>query len=369
MNLARSTQLLLRSQSSGARLLGSSCIPRPCQLRVSRLARWKHIRHQPNQRHKTPQAQPKTGPQTFEEPNSRAFEDGEEVYINVGAVPKVKYLRPAIFAVVVSAGFYTFLAYRQAKSEIEPPARREYYRTPSRKEGLPSPIELATNLWQDMNPISKVSTGIIGTCAAVHLTKFAAPSYWDSLWHMPARNLDYTLFTSVFVHSGIWHLGFNMWACYNFLLPTGYSHLFQGNPYHVTAYFLSTGVLSAYAQHLTTMFSKPGTFPPPSIIRSGGASGALLSFFAVFCMQYPNTGVGIVFVPFSIAASTMLPLVMAFDAYGMIRGYKTINFGHAAHLSGMLIGVAYSYLDGRSKIWYPLVSYFRETLAEARRNR
>ena len=224
MNFTRSVQLFLRPQPSGVRVPGSSCIPPPCRVRVLHLARWKHTRNQPNQRHTPQQRQshPKTGPQIPEEPRWRVYQNSEEVgYVEpeiarqiplFGGTPKVKYLRPAIFAMVVSAGFYTFLAYRQAKSELDPPARHDHYRPPSRSESLPNPIELATNVWQDMNPISKVSSGIIGTCAAVHLTKIIAPLYWDSLWHMPARNLDYTLFTSTFVHSGIWHLGFNMWG-------------------------------------------------------------------------------------------------------------------------------------------------------------
>jgi rhomboid-like protein len=138
--------------------------------------------------------------------------------------------------------------------------------------------------------------------------------------------LDYTLFTSTFVHFGSMHLLFNMWACYNFLTPTGYSRAFEGSPYHTLSFFLSAGVLSGYAQHLTTMFSRSAS---TVWVRSGGASGALFGVFGVFCTQYPNAGVGIMFVPFSIAASTMLPLVMAFDAYGMVRGIPRLNLGHA----------------------------------------
>jgi rhomboid-like protein len=51
--------------------------------------------------------------------------------------------------------------------------------------------------------------------------------------------------------------------------------------------------------------------------------------FGVFCMQYPDAGVGIIFVPVYIAAQYFLPAIMAFDLYGMTVGFKRLNLGHA----------------------------------------
>jgi rhomboid-like protein len=153
------------------------------------------------------------------------------------------------------------------------------------------------------------------------------------LWHVPARNVNYTNFTSMFVHSGPMHLAVNMYATYNFMLPVGYSRLFEGNAPHVGAFFLATGVLSGYAQHLTTMFTKNRRIIPEIFIRGGGASGALFGILGAFCMEYPTAQLGILFLPVHFEAQYFFPAVMLFDLVGVIRGYSFVNFGHAVSIT------------------------------------
>jgi rhomboid-like protein len=117
------------------------------------------------------------------------------------------------------------------------------------------------------------------------------------------------------------------------MIPVGYSHAFEGNPYHVLSFFLATGVLSGFAQHWSTLIT-PQRRPIPEIfIRCGGASGALLGILGVFCMQYPNAGLGIILLPFHFEAQYVLPAIMLFDFVGMVRGYSFVNFGHAVSRS------------------------------------
>lgn len=225
----RSAQLLLRPRTCG---ISPSTWHRPSRapslLAAQLPARWRHTNGRPNQRHSSPpqshQSPGRSPPGRQQEPSeplvAQIVDDlgrlTEEQRLSLfgqnGKPPRVNYLRPAIFAIVVSGGIFAFSAFLQAYSERKPPARRNRYRAPVREGSLPSPTELATNLLADMDPISKVSSSIIAACAAVHLSKFIVPDVWISLWHMPAKNLNYTLFTSTFVHSGIWHLGFNMWG-------------------------------------------------------------------------------------------------------------------------------------------------------------
>ncbi|KAH7130125.1 hypothetical protein B0J11DRAFT_457104 [Dendryphion nanum] len=343
----------------------------PCQTSI-RLLRQTRLQHNRPPRHS--QSEPIYNSRT-QRPHIRHDPDhivhrvpGTDQYIQdinwEAARKRAKYLRTGIFAVVFSAGIFISAAWYQAKKELHPkPAPAPAYFRGERRG--PIPIQEFPRLyWSTLDPISKLSIGIIGVNGANHLYGLLLPKQWLGMWHTPVNGTYRTLVSSIFVHGGFMHLGVNMWACYNFLLPVGYSKLFEGNPAHTLSFFLASGVLSSWAQHAVTRFENaPKALAAgrvPSIaIRSGGASGALFAVFGAFCMEYPNAGVGIILLPFSVAASSFLPFVMAFDAYGMVFGIRGLNLGHAAHLSGALLGVGYSYFDGKNKIWKPLVLSFK----------
>lgn len=255
---------------------------------------------------------------------------------------KVRFLVPTIWAVTVSTGIFVSLAYLEAKRELESrnpyrlfegsgiPTRRGSYSTYS-PNGPPTPTEVVTRAWREADPMSKLSLGLIGVNGAVHLSGMVARGAWQHLWHIPATNRNYTLFTSTFVHSGPMHLAINMYAMYNFLPAVGYSKLFRADTYHMLSFFLSTGVLSGLAQHVASTVFKQGR-PYSAFISSGGASGALFAVFAAFCMEYPTQGVGVILIPYYLEAQYFLPLIMTFDLVGMIRGFKFVSLGHAVSL-------------------------------------
>ncbi|KAF2275585.1 uncharacterized protein EI97DRAFT_399781 [Westerdykella ornata] len=281
---------------------------------------------------------------------------------------KTRYLRPAIFSIGLSAGLFALLSYLDARAQVEHEKKPRVHIKPYYRPGeVTTPTEVLSRTWEYLHPVSKMTAGIIGTNVGVHLATTLLPSFRSVLAHTPALNQNYSLFTSIFAHSGAFHLGINMYACYMFMPPVAVSRAFEGDPYHVLSFFLSTGVLSSYAQHFSTIFSDPAKAlragkVPETMIPSLGASGALFGLLAVFAMQYPDAGLGIMFLPFSIAAKNMLPMVMAFDAYGAVRGYPGLHLGHAAHLGGALMGVAYSYLDGKDRLWKPLVRFWKRRL-------
>jgi rhomboid-like protein len=263
--------------------------------------------------------------------HSPSFQSGvNEVHLpNV----RVRYLRPAIWALVVSSGMYIGFAYLEAKRELKTKATSGgWLQVPQfggPKRGPPGPIEVVTGAWESLDPISKTTYGIIAANSAIHLSSFAVPRFWDTLWHLPARNVNYTQFTSMFVHSGALHFFVNMYFLNNFMAPVGYSRLFEGSPYHALSFFISTGVLSGFAQHWSTLIPIQKRPIPEIFIRCGGASGALFGVLGAFCMQYPHAGLGILFVPVHFDAQYVLPAILLFDFVGMIRGYSFVNFGHA----------------------------------------
>lgn len=298
----------------------------------------KSPRPQPTLRRSVPPVTTQKTPPSLEQERGYDFENfPQNIRLEDVEWPRVKvrYLRPAIWALVVSGGIFTGLAYLQAKQELKPKKSQGWLEAPqwhvrgAQNRGPPTPTELATGAWSQLNPISKVSWGIIASNSAIHLSSFVAPRYWDLLWHTPARNVNYTQFSSMFVHSGPFHLFVNMYFTYNFMIPVGYSHAFEGNPYHILSFFLGTGVLSGFAQHWATLITPQKRVIPEIFIRCGGASGALLGVLGVFCMQYPNAGLGIMFIPVHFDAQYVLPAIMLFDLVGMVRGYSFVNFGHA----------------------------------------
>ncbi|CAO2654625.1 Nn.00g113580.m01.CDS01 [Neocucurbitaria sp. VM-36] len=347
--------------------------PALCQLRTQYQARGQH--NQPQRPPRPSRAQPiqqevqQRGKQEEEQilftANDGQYQPEPEPVFEEFPKVKVRYLRPAIWALAVSGGIYGGLAYLEAKEELKPKKSAAWLQAPqwsTPRRSPPTPTEIATGWWDQLNPISKLSVGIIATNSAVHASSFLVPRFWDTLWHLPARNVNYTQFTSMFVHSGALHFFVNMYFLNNFMTPVGYSRLFEGSSYHTLSFFLTTGVLSGFAQHWATLIPVQKRAIPEIFIRCGGASGALFGVLGVFCMQYPTAGLGILFVPVHFDAQYVLPAIMLFDFIGMVRGYSFVNFGHAAHLSGAVIGVAYSYFDGKTNLWKPLVRYWKRQL-------
>jgi rhomboid-like protein len=245
----------------------------------------------------------------------------------------VRYLRPAIWALAVSSSFYMGFAYLEAKRELKSKVtsggwlQTPQFSAPRRRP--PGPTEVVTGAWEGLDPITRTSYGIIAANSVVHLGSFIVPRFWETLWHLPARNVNYTQFTSMFVHAGAFHFFLNMYFLNNFMKPVGYSRLFEGSPYHILSFYLSTGVLSGFAQHWSTLIPIQKRPIPEIFIRCGGASGALFGVLGAFCMQYPTAGLGIIFVPVHFDAQYVLPAILLFDFVGMVRGYSFVNFGHA----------------------------------------
>ncbi|KAF1993206.1 hypothetical protein P154DRAFT_503860 [Amniculicola lignicola CBS 123094] len=369
MPLLRTINPVFRPSISWLRLPCSS-IHRPValQLRHNVLQRSNHniSRRSTNGRQDKPSKPPRTyfqekasvKPQVIIEAPPADNEYGPGHFPRV----KVQYLRPAIWAIFASWGIYEFLAYLEAKKQLKNEPRRNPFEIRVRSRESAGPQEVLSTYWKQLDSISQLGTGIIGANVASHLGGMLVPGLWQRFWHTPARNVSYTLLTSTFVHSGAMHLGFNMYCGYNFIQPVGHSRLFDGNAYHLLSFYLGTGILSGFAQHWSTAIARQTASVPPAFIPSGGASGAIFGILAVFCMQYPDAGLGIIFLPFSIPALYALPGVMAFDLAGVFGAFPKLHLGHAAHFSGAMIGICYSLFNGKEQLWNPLVERHKKRL-------
>jgi membrane associated rhomboid family serine protease len=180
----------------------------------------------------------------------------------------------------------------------------------------------------------------------------------------------------MFMHSGIWHLFFNMFALYMFgqvleqvwgpkrflifyfvcglgaalthesVIAFQYSHL---------AHSLSPENLQLVLNEGTAYFNQGKVFTDPGMENlqillntpTIGASGAIFGVLLAFGMLFPNTQLMLLFPPIPIKAKYFVII------YGGIELYMAItqpgsNIAHAAHLGGMLFG-------------YLLIRYWRKT--------
>jgi membrane associated rhomboid family serine protease len=135
----------------------------------------------------------------------------------------------------------------------------------------------------------------------------------------------YRLVTHGFLHTGWLHLGFNMFSLYVFS-PAVTMGL--GTFYFLLIYFASLiggGLLSLFIHRHHGNYSAVGA--------SGATCGVLFASVAL----YPQMGIGMFPLPFTMPSWLYAMLFVGFSIYG-IRSRKD-NIGHDAHLGGALVGM------------------------------
>ncbi|MDX2414483.1 MAG: rhomboid family intramembrane serine protease [Bacteroidales bacterium] len=196
--------------------------------------------------------------------------------------------------------------------------------------------------------------------------------------HFPKSELfqPYQIVTHMFMHGGLAHLFFNMFALYMFgrVLESTWG------PKRFFIYYIVTGLGAAFTHEaviaieyyqliadippelLETVKSKGAeilsqgqNFTNPAAGKLNlllyaptvGASGAVFGILLAFGMLFPNTQLLLLFPPIPIKAKWMV------IGYGAIELYLAVtqpgsSIAHAAHLGGMLFG-------------YILIKYWRKT--------
>lgn len=151
------------------------------------------------------------------------------------------------------------------------------------------------------------------------------------------------LFTSMFLHFGILHLAMNMFCLYSAGI---YLEPLLGKARFLLVY-LCTGVFGA-------LLSLWWHNPP---VNSAGASGAIFGLYGVFLALLTTK-----LLPMDMRRP-LLQSCLAFIAYNLFMGLRG-NIDNAAHLGGVLSGLAFGYLmylglreeeRGRSALWLSAV--------------
>jgi membrane associated rhomboid family serine protease len=141
------------------------------------------------------------------------------------------------------------------------------------------------------------------------------------------------LLTYQFMHAGWLHLLLNCWAIYVFGRDVEGT---LGRPRFLTLYF-SSGVIGGLFQALGGALLG-GVFAAPVV----GASAGALGLAAAFAMLYPERPLMLLLffiIPVSMRAKFLLLFIGLLTLFGLLFPFGDI--AHAAHLGGMLTGIAF----------------------------
>ena len=146
----------------------------------------------------------------------------------------------------------------------------------------------------------------------------------------------YQIITHMFMHGGLSHLFFNMFAVFMFGPPL--ENLW--GPKRFLFFYLVTG-FGALFLHLFVKYLEinyMGAHPLSVNVPVLGASGAVFGLLVGFGMNFPNTQLMLIFPPIPIKAKYF---VAGYAVIELFLGLGNFNTGiaHFAHLGGALFGL------------------------------
>ena len=158
------------------------------------------------------------------------------------------------------------------------------------------------------------------------------PELAATLFVLRPTHIEYvwTWFTSVFAHGGFVHIAFNSIALY-FFGPLVERYL---GSKRFGLLFLVSGAVAGLSQIGVSVFIGD---PLAGVV---GASGAIMAVLGVITVVRPNLRVMLIIPPIPMPIWAMTGLYALASVFGLITPYGG-NIAHAAHLSGLVIGLVY----------------------------
>jgi membrane associated rhomboid family serine protease len=197
-----------------------------------------------------------------------------------------------------------------------------------------------------------VTTALIVANVAVFLLQGIAPDIVVplALWPLAASASGvgasfgpWQLLTYAFLHGGLVHLAFNMFALYMF--GSAVEQVFGPRRYLI--YYLVC-VVSAAVSQLIVAAMMGGVYP------TVGASGGVFGLLLAYGMYFPNNRVMLLFPPIPMPARVFVVVYAVIELYLGVTGSQA-GVAHFAHLGGMIGG-------------YIMLRYWRISAAIRRRD-
>lgn len=181
-----------------------------------------------------------------------------------------------------------------------------------------------------------VTTALVVANVAMYLLMQVAPGavFSLALWPLGAAGAGvphfapWQLVTYAFLHGGLLHLAFNMFALYMF--GSAIEQVFGSRRYLI--YYFVCVVSAALTQLVFAMVS--GGFYP-----TVGASGGVFGLLLAYGIYFPNNRVMLLFPPIPMPARVFVLVYAALELFLGITGTQE-GVAHFAHLGGMIGGYA-----------------------------
>lgn len=250
------------------------------------------------------------------------------------------------------------LTFEQIEADRAPKQIRDIFSGSSNLGRGPIGVDSPRAMWDSLSGPGQVMASVVGINAATLALRMmpsaATQRFVLGLAHSPVEGaFRYRqLLTSAFAHTGPIHFGMNMLVMFNFASSLAQTPEFKGSGSHTLAFYLSSGIVSAFGNHIATKFwpNKLTRFRPAL-----GFSGVVSAIFAAWCMEHPDGRVRILFLPWVFTAQGMLEGFTTFEALGVLGllRFLPLNVAHAAHLTGLLFGASYVTYGKGERFWTP----------------
>ncbi|MEO5700006.1 MAG: rhomboid family intramembrane serine protease [Casimicrobiaceae bacterium] len=182
-----------------------------------------------------------------------------------------------------------------------------------------------------------VTTALLTANVAIFLLQMVAPGIVVpfALWPLAASAVDpsigfgpWQLVTYAFLHGGLMHLAFNMFALYMF--GGAIEQVFGARRY--LAYYFACVISAALTQLVVAALSG-------EVYPTVGASGGVFGLLLAYGIYFPNTRLMLLFPPIPMRARTFVLLYAVIELFLGVTGSQA-GVAHFAHLGGMIGGYA-----------------------------
>ena len=212
--------------------------------------------------------------------------------------------------------------------------------------------------------VLSLNTDFIYSIFSLHFPENPDFKFWQLLTHM-------------FMHGGIMHLGFNMFALWMFgssiesifgskrflffYLTCGLGAAISQISFLYYSFYSNLDLLLSSGYDIESVLGPEGlfTFNTSFLSTMVGASGAIMGVLVAFGMFFPESKLMLIFFPVPVKAKYFIPAIILLDLFSAITGqaiFSPSNTAYIAHIGGALTGFFIMYYWKRNQFnrnrWY-----------------